>query len=110
KIALIGDNGVGKSTLLHAIANQDEALIISPKAVIGYFKQMSYQYTEDITVLNFIKSTSDYQEGFIRSVLDAMQFDEIDIYKKLKSLSGGEAVRLQLCHLFLGRYNIILLD
>src|SRR5690625_3198002 len=110
KIAITGSNGSGKSTLLHHIANEKQGLILSPKAKFGYFQQMSYQFTSDDTVLQFIKSSSDYNEGFIRSVLHSMQFVGTDIRKRVNSLSGGEAVRLQLCRLFLGRYNILLLD
>ena len=39
-----------------------------------------------------------------------MQFVGTDLQKSVKSLSGGEAIRLRLCHLFLGEYNILLLD
>src|SRR5699024_9133405 len=74
KIAIKGSNGSGKSTLLRHIANKEQGLILSPKAKFGYFQQMSYQFTSDETVLQFIKSSSDYNEGFIRSVLHSMQF------------------------------------
>lgn len=110
KIALIGDNGSGKTTLFNYIAEKSEVFTFSPKAEIGYFKQMSYQFTSEQTVLEFIQESSDYNEGFIRSILHAMQFVGTDIRKKVNTLSGGEAVRLQLCRLFLGRYNILLLD
>ncbi|MEL3961211.1 ABC-F type ribosomal protection protein [Lysinibacillus endophyticus] len=110
KIAITGNNGSGKSTLLTHIADKDPNLIISPKAVIGYFKQMSYQFTTDETVLQFVKNRSQYDEGFLRTVLHSMQFVGTDLQKSVKSLSGGEAIRLQLCHLFLGEYNILLLD
>lgn len=43
-------------------------------------------------------------------MLHSMQFVGTDIRKSVKSLSGGEAIRLQLCQLFLGEYNILLLD
>lgn len=110
KIAITGNNGSGKSTLLHHIANKAPGLTVSPKAKFGYFQQMSYQFTTDETVLQFIKNTSEHDEGFIRSVLHSMQFVGTDIRKRVNSLSGGEAIRLQLCRLFLGRYNILLLD
>jgi macrolide transport system ATP-binding/permease protein len=71
---------------------------------------MSYRFTTDETVLHFVKSRSGYDEGFLRSVLHAMQFAGTDLQKSVKSLSGGEAIRLQLCQLFLGDYNILLLD
>ncbi len=111
KIAITGSNGSGKSTLLHHIVNQGDGLIISPKAKFGYFRQMSYQFTSDETVLGFLKKHSDgYDEGFLRSVLHSMQFVGSDLQKCVKSLSGGEAIRLQLCLLFLGEFNVLLLD
>ncbi|WP_078410529.1 Msr family ABC-F type ribosomal protection protein [Priestia abyssalis] len=110
KIAITGANGSGKSTLLYHIANHGAELTISPKAKMGYFRQMSYQFTSDETVLQFVKNRSEYDEGFLRSVLHSMQFVGTDILKSVKSLSGGEAIRLQLCQLFLGEYNILLLD
>lgn len=110
KIAITGRNGSGKSTLLHHIANGAKGLTISPKAKIGYFKQMSYQFPSDETVLQFVKNRTDYDEGFLRTVLHSMQFEGTDLRKSVRSLSGGEAIRLQLCLLFLGDYNILLLD
>lgn len=110
KIAVTGSNGSGKSTLLHHIANNGTGLTISPKAKIGYFRQMSYQFTSDETVLQFVKNRLEYDEGFLQSVLHSMQFVGTDILKSVKALSGGEVIRLQLCHLFLGEYNILLLD
>ncbi|WP_339252435.1 ABC-F type ribosomal protection protein [Sporosarcina sp. FSL W8-0480] len=110
KIAFTGGNGVGKSSLLSHIAMNGENLIISPKAKIGYFQQMSYQFASDETVLQFLRNRSDYDEGFLRSVLHSMQFTGTDIQKQVHSLSGGEAIRLHLCQLFLGEYNILLLD
>ena len=110
KIAITGGNGVGKSSLLHHIAKNGDGLTISPKARIGLFQQMSYQYTSDETVIQFLRNRSDYEEGLLRSVLHSMQFTGTDIQKNVRSLSGGEAVRLRLCQLFLGEYNILLLD
>ena len=110
KIAISGANGSGKSTLLQRIARKDEQLTISPKAKIGYFQQMSYQFSSDETVFHYIKNHSEHEDSFLRSVLHSMQFVDTDLLKKVKKLSGGEAIRLQLCLLFLGSYNILLLD
>ncbi|WP_066190324.1 Msr family ABC-F type ribosomal protection protein [Gracilibacillus timonensis] len=109
-IALTGANGSGKSTLLQQIAAHNPELTISPKAKIGYFRQMSYQFTSESSLLDYVKARSDFKESFLRSVLHAMRFEGTDLTKNVQFLSGGEAVRLQLSLLFLGRYNILLLD
>ncbi|WP_342539553.1 ABC-F type ribosomal protection protein [Heyndrickxia sp. FSL K6-6286] len=109
-IAISGDNGSGKSTLLQYIVNHGDGITISPKAKIGFFKQMSYRFVMDENVLQFLKNRSEYDEGFLRSVLHAMQFSGTDLRKSVMSLSGGESIRLQLCQLFLGDYNILVLD
>ncbi|MCU6339815.1 ATP-binding cassette domain-containing protein, partial [Enterobacter quasiroggenkampii] len=72
KIAITGANGSGKSSLLAHIANAGAGLNISPKAKIGWFRQMSYQFKGDETVLQFVKNRSDYEEGFLRGVMHAM--------------------------------------
>jgi macrolide transport system ATP-binding/permease protein len=109
-IAITGNNGSGKTTLLQHILNQGEGMIISPKAIIGSYSQMGYHFKKDENVLAFMKERSDYDEGKIRSVLHAMNFTGNDVRKNVRDLSGGEAIRLVLCQLFLGRYNILVLD
>lgn len=109
-IAITGENGSGKSTLLQHIITRGEGLTISPKAVIGAYQQMAYQFTEDQTVIDYMKRQSDAHESKIRSVLDKMDFKGNDLTKNVQQLSGGEAIRLVLCRLFLGRYNILILD
>jgi len=110
KIAVTGSNGSGKSTLFHYIVDRGNGLTISPKAKLGVLQQMSYHFVTDETVLQFLKNRSSYDEGFLRSVLHSMRFVGTALQKKVRSLSGGEAIRLQLCKLFLGDYNILLLD
>lgn len=110
KIAITGLNGSGKSTLLHHISIRGEGLTISPKAKIGYFRQMSYQFKSNETILKWVRNHTEYDDKMIRNVLSSMQFYGNDLLKNVKSLSGGEAIRLQLCLLFLGEYNILLLD
>jgi len=110
KIAIVGGNGVGKSSLLEHIVDFGEGLTISPKAKFGYFKQMSYRFTKSETVLEFLKKQSDYNESFLKSALYAMGFVGNDLRKDVMELSGGEIVKLHLCKLFLGKYNILLLD
>lgn len=109
-IAITGNNGSGKTTLLQHILRGGEGLTISPKAVFGAYEQLDYQFTKDETVLGFIKDRSDYNENEIRSTLHSMKFTGNDIKKNVRNLSGGEAIRLVLCCLFLGRYNVLILD
>lgn len=109
-IAITGRNGSGKTSLLKHIIRGGEGLTISPKAVFGAYEQLSYQFTKDETVFEFIKSRSDYHESEIRRVLHSMAFTGNDVQKNVRQLSGGEAIRLVLCRLFLGRYNILVLD
>ncbi len=109
-IAITGKNGSGKTTLLRHILKRGEGVTLSPKAVIGAYEQMDYQFTMDESVLGYMKERSDYDERKIRSVLHSMSFTGNDVKKNVRHLSGGEAIRLVLCQLFLGRYNVLVLD
>lgn len=109
-IAIKGKNGSGKSSLLHHIVKHGEGITVSPKAVIGTYQQMDYRFSVEETVFDFIKNRSDYEESKIRAVLHAMNFTGNDLKKNVQNVSGGEAIRLVLCQLFLGRYNILVLD
>ncbi len=71
---------------------------------------MDYQFEKSKPVFEFMKETSDYDESKIRSVLHSMSFTGNDLKKDVCRLSGGEAIRLVLCQLFLGRYNVLILD
>src|SRR5699024_6069975 len=62
------------------------------------------------SVIRFMKERSDYEEGKIRAALDAMGVNGNDLKKDVRALSGGEAIRIVLCQLFLGRYNIRIFD
>lgn len=109
-IVITGSNGAGKTALLRHILNRGEGVILSPKAVIGSYEQMDYQFNKEESVLGFFKKRSDYNESKIRSVLYSMNFTGNDLNKNVTHLSGGEAIRLVLCQLFLGRYNVLILD
>lgn len=109
-IAITGKNGTGKTTLLQHILRQGEGITLSPKAVIGTYEQTGYQFQEDASVLEYMRHSSEEKESKIRAVLHAMNFIGNDLMKSVRDLSGGEAIRLVLCRLFLGPYNILFLD
>ncbi len=110
KVAFVGGNGTGKTTLLRMILDRQEGIAISPKAEIGYFSQTGYKYNANQRMLAFMQEECDYNISEIRSVLASMGFGSNDITKWLSVLSGGEIIKLLLAKLLLGRYNILLMD
>ncbi|HLR68028.1 MAG TPA: ABC-F type ribosomal protection protein [Virgibacillus sp.] len=109
-IAITGNNGSGKTTLLQHIVNNGEGIMLSPKVIFGKYKQMDYHFEQAETVLSYMKERTDCNEGSIRAALHAMNFTGNDIKKDVRDLSGGEAIRLILCQLFMGKYNVLVLD
>lgn len=109
-IAITGKNGAGKSTLLKYLVERGAGLTISPKVVFGMYEQLAYQFRTEETVYDFIANRSDERESTIRALLHAMQFTGNDLKKSVRDLSGGETIRLTLCQLFSGEYNVLILD
>lgn len=115
KIALIGENGVGKTTLFKIILNElnsDTGTInIGSKVKCGYYdqEQCSLNFNN-----NLIEEISDAYPNVnineIRNVLAAFLFSGDDVYKKISQLSGGEKGRLSLAKLMLSEANFLLLD
>ena len=115
KIAFVGKNGEGKSTMVKAIMNEIEhtgQLTVGHNVQIGYFAQNSaslldeeltvYQTIDDIAVGEIRKKISD--------LLGAFMFSGEDTQKKVKVLSGGERVRLCMVKLLLQPVNLLILD
>jgi macrolide transport system ATP-binding/permease protein len=110
KVALIGDNGVGKSTLLNMIAQGQDGISIAKPASIGFYYQQLENLDENISILENVKETSRYTEQFIRTILSRLLFKREDVHKQVHMLSGGERVKTALAKVFLGDYNVLLLD
>lgn len=115
KIALLGPNGVGKSTLLKCIMNEidfDGLIDYGHNVNVTYFAQNQaekldktksiYQTVEDVAVGDIRKD--------LRSILGAFLFSGEDIEKQVGVLSGGERTRLALCQLLLSPSNLLILD
>ena len=117
KIAIIGANGVGKTTLLRMLAGDltpdSGSVKWSENADIGYMAQdVSDQFQSDSNLFDWL---GDYRQPgdddqSIRSVLGRLLFSADDIVKAVKVLSGGEKNRMSFGRLMLGRHNVMLLD
>lgn len=115
KIALLGANGIGKSTLLKCITNKIE---FSGSVKHGHNVNVTYFAQDQADRLDKTKTvyeTVDHvAEGEIRkklrSILGSFLFTADDIDKKVNSLSGGEKTRLALCQLLLSPSNFLILD
>lgn len=115
KVAFVGRNGEGKSTLVKAIMGEIEhegALTLGHKVMIGYFAQnQASLLDEEITVFQTI---DDVARGDIRTkikdILGAFMFGGDNSSKKVKVLSGGERTRLAMIKLLLEPVNLLILD
>jgi len=115
KVAFVGKNGEGKSTLIKAIMNEidfEGKMMLGHNALIGYFAQnQASLLNEDLSVFQTI---DDVAVGDIRTkikdMLGAFMFSGDNISKKVKVLSGGERTRLSMIKLLLEPVNLLILD
>lgn len=114
KIALIGKNGTGKSTLLKIIMNEDceytGEIKIGQSVNIGYIPQEIKFEDDNQTILNFFEQFDNRNETEIRTSLAKYMFRGNDVFKKVSSLSGGEKIRLILAKLLKQNINFLILD
>lgn len=110
KIALIGSNGCGKSTLIKMIMNNDSSIKIAHGAKIGYFSQDMSILKENLTIIENVMESSIYNETFARILLARLLFKREDIYKKVSVLSGGERVKVSFAKMLLQDINLLILD
>lgn len=114
-VAIIGDNGTGKTTLLK-ILNQvvpadSGSFTLGTKVNIGYYDQEHHVLHDEKTI--FQEISDDYPtltNTEIRNTLAAFQFTGDDVFKEISSLSGGEKGRVSLAKLMLSEANFLILD
>ena len=119
RIGILGNNGCGKSTLLKIIAKElppTHGKVIHGQTVkIGFFKQMSDDLDESLTVIDYIKKTSNYlqtSEGSFsaKQMCERFLFDTTLQHTQISRLSGGEKRRLYLLNILMQAPNVLLLD
>lgn len=116
RIAIIGSNGIGKSTFLKTVAGQIEALAgeVRPghQTKLGYFAQNHGEILDlERSILeNVLNTRPDMGEREGRQILGSFLFSGDDVFKAVKVLSGGEKARVALCRSLLLQSNLLLLD
>lgn len=113
RAALLGRNGVGKTSFLKALLQEIPAqgsIRLGANVVVGYYAQEHEGLNPLNTVIEEIRNVSQLLDPEIRSLLARYGFSGEEVFKPIQVLSGGEKSRLALCKLFLLRANFLLLD
>lgn len=114
-VAIIGDNGTGKTTILKIINGLLPAdtgtLTLGTNVHIGYYDQEHHVLHPEKTLFDEISDSYPYLDNTeIRSTLAAFLFTGEDVFKRIKDLSGGERGRVSLAKLMLSESNFLILD
>ncbi|WP_241596614.1 ABC-F family ATPase [Rosenbergiella epipactidis] len=117
KLAIIGANGIGKTTLLKTLVGdvtpESGSVKWSENASIGYYAQdHEYEFANDLTVFDWMSQwmQAGDDEQSVRSVLGRLLFSQDDIKKPAKVLSGGEKGRMLFGKLMMQKPNILIMD
>ncbi|MEM6722084.1 MAG: ATP-binding cassette domain-containing protein [Bacteroidota bacterium] len=115
KIAFVGQNGQGKSTLAKIIVNEiphEGRMELGHNVQVGYFAQNQAEYLDgNLTVEDtMIEAADEKTRPKVRDMLGAFLFRGEEVDKKVKVLSGGERNRLALCKMLLQPFNVLVMD
>ncbi len=114
RVAVVGENGMGKTTLLKLIREEypleEGSIYVVPKASIGLLDQNMASIDYDKTVIENVMKDSVQSESIARTILARLLLSAQDMGKKAAVLSGGERIKLAFAKLFVGRANVLILD
>ncbi len=115
KVAIIGPNGIGKSTLFKIILNELRPdlgkVVLGVNVNPGYYDQEHHELDDKNTIFDEIHNAyPNMTNGEIRNVLASFVFTEDDVFKTIGTLSGGEKGRVSLAKIMLSKSNFLILD
>ena len=115
KLAILGDNGIGKTTLIKTIIGELKPISGSIKELrnikFGYIKQNDFIFPPNATAISYLVNAYPLKlEKELRNVLGKFYFRNDEVFKDVNSMSNGEKMRLILAKLSLSDYDILLLD
>lgn len=110
KLGLIGENGVGKTTLIKHIMDGGDGIWKAAGLKIAYFSQDLSILDGEKTIYDNVAESSAMDQTQIRNILSRMLFFREDVFKKVHRISGGEQVKVALCKIFCGDVNMLILD
>lgn len=115
KVALIGDNGIGKSSFLKVIQDiiphQNGSVVWGKNTSVSYYEQENLNLNPDNLAINELWDRFPrIPEAQIRRVLGNVRLTKEDVYKPVKVISGGERAKLAFCIIMLEKSNVILFD
>ncbi|MBS7220706.1 MAG: ABC-F type ribosomal protection protein [Clostridiales bacterium] len=115
KVAIIGPNGIGKSTLFKIILNELKPdfgkVVLGVNVNPGYYDQEHHELDDKNTIFDEIHNAyPNMTNGEIRNVLASFVFTEDDVFKTIGTLSGGEKGRVSLAKIMLSKSNFLILD